>query len=224
MKRTIFFSSLVMLFFNGCGKKKSEPDADFWYKQSLQALQLEQPGEVAWRKALGALDQALVLNNKKSEIWALKGSLLLLLGMPQLSVDAFDRALLYASSPTKRAEVLNNYACTLAELGNEAQAFAKWQEALAVPSYLTPEIVYCNQGQYWLRKNIFDKALAAFERSINLAPEYSDAHFYRAVALFYLKKYSQAHDAVVTLLTFDPSYQPAQALKLELAAQMGLKN
>ncbi len=223
MKKRIFFIGMISLFFVGCGKKQPPPSADFWYKQSLQVLQLEQSGDVAWRKALGSLEQALALDNKKSEFWALKGSLLLLLGMPQLSIDAFDRALQLAASPAKRAEALNNYACTLAELGHEDQAFAKWQEALATPSYLTPEVVYCNQGQYWLRKNDFDKALAAFDRAVNLAAEYSDAHFYRAVALFYLKRYAQAHDAVVTLLAFDPCYKPAQALKQELVNRMALK-
>ena len=220
MKNINYFLLLVLLFFSACGKKKQKVSADFLHKQSLQVLQHEQAGEVAWRNALGLLEQALVVDPKKPECWALKGSLLLLLGMPQLSIDAFDRSLQHATMPAKRAEILNNYACTLAELGREQEAFAKWGEALAIPSYLTPEVVYCNQGQYWLRKNNFDNALAAFDRAVNLAAEYSDAHFYRAVALFHLKKYGQAHDAVVTLLAFDPQYQPAQALKSELAVRM----
>jgi tetratricopeptide (TPR) repeat protein len=215
-KGSIFFVVGIALFFTGCGKKKPVQDADFWYKKTLQELQLEAPGEVGWRKALGSLDHALVLDAKKADYWSLKGSLLLLLDMPMLSIDAFNVALKNASTPTKRAEVLNNYACSLSQLGREEEAFASWQAALNTSSYQTPEVVYCNQGQHWLRKQDYEKALAAFNKAVSLATEYSDAHFYKALSLFYLKRYGQAHDALVTLLALDPEYQPAHELKKQL--------
>ncbi|MBM3887142.1 hypothetical protein FJ364_04385 [Candidatus Dependentiae bacterium] len=218
MKRSFFLIYLALSCFCGCGKKQAPADAEFFYKQGLLALQVEENNDICWRKALGMVDQAIKLDKKRSDFWALKGSLLLLLDMPQLSIDAFDKALALASIPAKRAEILNNYACSLAQIGLEEQAFIKWREALATPSYPTPEVVYCNQGQYWLRKNNFEAALNAFDRAIQLAAVYSDAHFYRAVSLFYLKRYSQAYDATVTLLTFDSDYKPALALKKELKA------
>ena len=220
MRTIIFFIGLVTIVASGCSKKKPLPDADFWYKQSLQTLQLEQPGEIAWRSALGSLEQSLAMDDKKPEYWSLKGSLLLLLGMPQLSIDSFDRSLSLTAVPAMRAEILNNYACTLAELGYEEQAFAMWQEALDTASYLTPEVVYCNQGQYWMRKNNLTQALMSFDYAINLAAEYSDAHFYRALTLYYLKLYNQAYKAVEGLLAFDPKYTPGSKLKTEISRCM----
>lgn len=219
-KEIIIFMMIGIIFFTGCGKKKPVQDADFWYKQSLQQLQLEPAGELGWRKALGSLEQAIILDAKKCEYWSLKGSLLLLLEMPMLSIDAFNVALKNSTTPGKRAEVLNNYACSLAQLGREQEAFAAWQEALNTSSYLTPEVVYCNQGQHWLRKKEYEKSLIAFEKAIRLANEYSDAHFYKALSLFYLKRYTQSHDAIVVLLTFDPDYQPAHELKKQLIAYL----
>ncbi len=220
----IFFTGLGLLFLCACTKKpQAKKDAEFWYKKSLQELRLEQSGEVAWRKALGSVDQALAIDSKRERYWVLKGSLLLKLGMPALSVEAFEQALRCSTVPALRAEVLNNYACALAELGQEAKAFALWQDALAIPSYQTPEAVYCNQGQYWLYKKEYEKALTLFARAIEVGGEYSDAYFFRALTLYKLARYTQAHDVLVTLITFDPDYQPALELKRQLAVHLSSK-
>jgi Tfp pilus assembly protein PilF len=219
MKSKVFFLGIAMsLVVAGCGKKKQEQDAQFWYNAALQELQLGQRNEVTWRAALSTLANALAMDDKQADYHLLKGSLLLLLDMPALSLQIFEYALTLPATPGKKAEILNNYACALAQIGREEQAFVAWEQALAQPAYLTPELVYCNQGQHWLRKNEWGKALSAFDRAVNLVAEYSDAHFYRAVTLFYLKRYAKAHDAVVTLLAFDPDYQAAVALKKELAS------
>lgn len=225
MKIKVILSACVgLLFFCACSKKPHiKQDAEFWYKKSLQELRLEQEGEVAWRKALGSVDQAIAFDNKRERYWVLRGSLLLKLGMPSMSVDAFEQALKISVVPALRAEVLNNYACALAELGQEEKAFKYWQEALAVPSYQTPEVVYCNQGQYWLHKTEYEKALSSFARAIEVGGEYSDAYFFRALALYHLGRYSQSQDVLITLLTFDRDYQPALALKRELAAHLASK-
>ena len=224
MKISLFFQAVaVVLFFGACGKKEPVRDAEFWYKKSLQELRLGQSNEIAWRSALGAVDQALLLDKTRERYWVLKGSLLLKLGMPQMSINAFESALRYATVPALRAEVLNNYACALAEVGDEARACALWSDALAIPTYQTPEAVYCNQGQYWLHKQEYVKALSCFDRAIQIAGEYSDAYFYRALAHYQLKQYRQANDVLGTLLAFDPDYQPAQALKREIAVKLSPK-
>lgn len=221
MKICILFQIMTWaLFLSSCGKKEPVRDAEFWYKKSLQELCLSQPGEIAWRTALGSVDKALVLDKTRERYWVLKGTLLLKLGMPQMSKNAFEQALHYVAVPSLRAEVLNNYACALAELGDELKAFALWQEALATPTYQTPEIVYCNQGQYWLIKQQYDKAIIAFDRAIQISGEYSDAYFYRALSHYHLKEYSHANDVITTLLSFDPNYQPALALKRDLIGKM----
>lgn len=215
MKMQQIFLLFLACFCGGCGKKTIpvNKDADFWYKKSLQELRAEKPGELAWRSALASIDQALALDNKRDKYWVLRGSLLLRLKMPTLSVESFEQALVYAATPSQRAEVLNNYACALAELGEEQAAFARWREALVVPSYQTPEVVYCNQGQYWLHKKEYTKALAALDKAINLSIDYSDAYFFRALALYHLKQYTQAQEVLFTLLALDPDYQPALELK-----------
>lgn len=219
----LFQIAVVVLFLAACGKKEPVRDAEFWYKKSLQELRLGQSNEIAWRAALSAIDQALLLDKTRERYWVLKGSLLLKLGMPQMSINAFESALRYAVVPALRAEVLNNYACALAELGEEEKAFALWADALAIPTYQTPEVVYCNQGQYWLHKQENAKALACFDRAIQIAGEYSDAYFYRALAHYQLRQYRRANDVLSTLLAFDPGYQPAHALKRDLVAKLSPK-
>lgn len=212
----LFFTIVIGAFLGGCAKQETAKDADFWYKKSLQELRLEQPGEIAWRKALTSIDQALSLDASRERYWVLKGSLLLKLGMPKMSVDAFEQALKCSKVPALRAEVLNNYACALAELGKEEKALARWEEALTTPSYVTPEVVHCNRAQYWLHKKEYSKALSSLELAIQAGGEYSDAYFFKALTLYHLKRYSQAYDVLVVLLAFDPDYQPALALQQEL--------
>lgn len=221
MKICILFQIIMWTFFlSSCSKKEPVRDAEFWYKKSLQELCLSQPGEIAWRTALGSVDKALILDRTRERYWVLKGTLLLKLGMPQMSRNAFEEALRYVVVPALRAQVLNNYACALAELGDEQKAFSLWKEALATPTYQTPEVVYCNQGQYWLAKQEYDKAIIAFDRAIQISGEYSDAYFYRALSHYKLKQYRQAQDVITTLLAFDPNYQPALAFKADLVEKM----
>ncbi len=206
------FVLAVCMWVAGCKQNKQKQDAAFWYDQSLRELRAEQ-GEVPCRKALCSLEQALALDATNSDYWSLKGSLLLLLGMPQMSTESFEKSLSLAKTPSKRAEIINNYACALAESGYEEKAFSMWADVLSEPSYTTPELVYCNQGQYWLRQSKTDKALPLFQKAIKIAEDYSDAYFYLALTAYQEKKYSYAFSVLMNLLAFDEDYEPAKELK-----------
>ena len=81
---------------------------------------------------------------------------------------------------TLKGEVLNNYACILAQNKQETEALAIWHNLVNDEYYLTPEVAYVNQGKVYGAAHDYPKAKESFLKAIQLAPDYLDAHYYLA--------------------------------------------
>jgi Tfp pilus assembly protein PilF len=212
----IFFHgvlTLVFLFFcSGCGKKKDTNLAQTYFKMAFCDLADSAKTHGAYQAALQHINQALVLE-KKPEFLALKGTLLMHLGHLHLSESCFKEALLLPTTEDGLHEqILNNYACLLAQLGKTEDASRIWRDLASSPVYNTPEVAWVNIGKLELSAEHFGKAANAFTTAAMLEPQYVDAHFYCAVAACAAGKNRQADEALKKVLQLEPSHQLARSM------------
>jgi Tfp pilus assembly protein PilF len=187
MLKTLFFKTIVFigcLLVVGCGKRKNEKLAQNYYKLSMAELSrvVDSSGEelLAYKHALDYINKALE-QQQTAEYLAFKATLLLKLARFDDSKKFFKLALKEKLTPTLKGEILNNYACLLAQSNYEQDAFAIWQRLVNDEYYLTPEVAYVNQGRVLASKTEYQQAKNCFLKAIELAPDYLDAHYYLAI-------------------------------------------
>lgn len=218
MKIITSYGGLLICFFlfSACGKKKNEKLAQTYYKMSLLEVTDEEKRNTSpqhkYTQALLHIEKALE-QEERPEYYALKATLLFNLGHHQTSKDVFEKALACRPSPVIRAEILNNYACVLAQMNNIKQAQDIWQELAQDKYYVTPEVAYFNRGKIALTQKNPTLAQKLFTQATNLAPNYVDAHYSRALAFYQLKNYKQAQKTLQTVLLLEPTHHGASKLQ-----------
>jgi len=211
----------VLLLFFGCGKKKNSDLARTYYKMSLLELNQDDQavGESAYKKALGHIDKALHYD-KTAEYLALKATILFKLGKEQKGYEHFEKALQLDVDPQVRAEILNNEACLLAQMGMKEQKNGKIDQAIQIwnglkdnKDYLTPEVSFFNQSKVYMFKNDPEKAKENLLTSVQLSPSYVDAHYYLAYVANQLNEEKLAKDHVKIVLFLEPEHKGAVQLQ-----------
>lgn len=217
----VFFLLLAVLV--SCGKRHTnEKLADSYYKLAMLELvgQNEQvSADVSLRKALSHVDKALE-QQQKPEYLAFKATILLKLNHEDESSVYFQKALDAQPVPSIRAEILNNYACLLAQSGHEDKAFVLWQSLEHDSYYLTPEVACFNQGKAYALKGDYNHAKDCFLKSITFAPSYLDAQYCLALAAYEVQDLALAKNSVKTLLFLEPAHVGGQ----HLAQKLGVAN
>lgn len=201
---------LFCIFVQGCQKKSIQYQAKEKYRLACSQL-TGQRSERDYRQALGFVEEALVCHYAV-EYEALKATLLLKLGCADESATSFQHALTQAGDTTIAAEVKNNYACALAQQGDDAQAFEIWHHLVRDPHYVTPEVAWVNMGKWHVDHKDMKKAQHCFIQALNLEPTYVDAHFYAALTGYALGQKSFACDQATTLLALEPEHTGARRL------------
>ena len=207
----VFFLAIVFI---GCGKKAKKGNkklAQNYFKSAMVELSDPQVGSYHYKKALGYVEQAL-LNDKKSHYLAMKATLLFKLEQYKESLVAYDQALACCDDACLKAEVLNNYACLLAQQGNYDRATELFEQLIVDRYYLTPEVALVNLGKMSAEKNDLKQAQSYFQRAVTMVPGYLDAHFYLAWSAYLNKNVELAKQEVKTILYLDADCKAASLL------------
>lgn len=202
---------LLICSFACTPKQQKQKRARTAYQLALFELSHGKQGNRSWRKALSHLEEALK-SHETAQYCALKATLLFLLEKSQKSEMWFKRALKQCNNPRVKNEIMNNYACLLAQRGEKARALVIWDALIADEQYLTPEAALVNRGKLYAKQGLMDKAYDNFSRAVRLSPGYIDAQFYFALAAEQCNKITLAKDAVRTVLYLDKNHQGAVAL------------
>lgn len=142
-----------------------------------------------------------------------KSSLLMQLSRIADAQSSLKRGLASVKDPFLKAEMRNNYACLLAQTGEEACAMRIWQELASDKDYVTPEAAWFNQGRCYMRKNAFIEAKKCFQAAIAIDANYLDARCCLAhLALYHLGDSVLAQNEIRAVLFADPSFEQAKKL------------
>ena len=207
------------IFFCGCGKKpddKNQKLAQTYYKLCmLEVSQNSDNGDspqTTYRKALSYIQEAI--NYKASaEFLAVKATILFRLGDFEQSCQSFESALAFNNVSAKvRASILNNYACLLAQMGNVDKALGILDNLAKDNDYFTPQAAVFNRGKIFFDRQNYEQAVSEFSRTVALAPEYADAHYFLALSAFKLQNKALAKKEMEAVLFLDPGHEGAIAL------------
>ncbi len=215
-----YFFILFIMFFCGCGKKKTNKIAQNYYKMAVLELQEQKNGKhYSYKTALGYIDKAL-LSDEKSEYLAFKSAILFELGHDTFSEQVLNQALSKADDPKLKCEIMNNKACLLAKIGMYKEedfkikmAFDIWEELQDNKDYLTPEVSFFNQSKVFVFNNDYKTAKNKLETAVSISPGYLDAHYYLALVNYNLEDYTAAKNELDTVLFLYPDHKGAQNLK-----------
>lgn len=203
----LFFSILVLI--PGCKqqKKRSKPLATNFFEQS--SLEAE---EQHFKQALQLVNKSIAVQPTPQAL-AHKATLLYQLNDFTGSLALFEKTINQKNTPDAlRADIKNNYACVLNQLGQKDKARQLWEELTTDTHYLTPEVAYFNLGLLALVQADVKKAEEHLMQATEAAPDYVDAFFYLAVTQIRLGKLQQAQEYLKTILSFAPEHAAAQEL------------
>ena len=214
----IFNIVFIFLFLCACGKKEeSKKLAQTYYKLALLETD-EQNNKKGLKKSLDYINKAIT-KEERPEYLALKGTLLLQLNQEKEGLDCFDTALQNNPDPKIKADILNNKACLLAQLGimNNSQdkidqAIKIWAELQCDKDYLTPEVAHFNIGKVYVHQKNYKKAQQQLSKAVTVSPNYLDAHYCLACVAYQLNDLSLARNEISTVLFLEPDHQSAKEL------------
>ncbi len=206
MKRLIVV--FICLAVSGCGKKNTQvKSATLDYKMAL--LEISEGSSQSLKKALVLIEQALK-NDPNPRYMALKATILLSLQHKQESLALFKQTLAACKDEVLHAEIMNNYACALAQTGKEQEALGIWQQLENDRHYLTPEVAMVNQARVVVGLGDCGRAKKLLMQATALAPSYIDAHYFLALVANRLGDDGLAKNQLKTVLFLEPGHRGAQ--------------
>jgi type IV pilus assembly protein PilF len=120
------------------------------------------------------LDRALKQYPNNADVHSARAMLFNRMGDSSKADAEFRTALLLAPNDPN---VVNNYAVYLCQRGRVDDGVKHFQEAAHNPLYRTPEAAYTNAGVCLRQAKRDDEARAAFNRALQLQPNFADAVF-----------------------------------------------
>lgn len=234
MKNSVFYLLLLSssFLFLSCGKQGGDLSSRRssrsacgrlgfdYYKMSMLELEEETGGERVYRRALYKVNQAIA-QEKNPRYYAHKATLLFLLGKNEKSIEWYDKALGLPMPKEVKCEILNNYACLLANCGHYRDALSIFEKLEANHDYLTPEVAIVNQAKLYFEGGDYQYAQIKLLEAIRVAPDYIDAHYYFAVAAMRNKDLHGARRAIAKTLELEPGHSGALALRERLLKAKG---
>jgi tetratricopeptide (TPR) repeat protein len=171
--------------------------------------------EQSYKKALLHIQQAVNLN-PSPEYLAIQATLLFRLNDFLASSKAFELALSLKPEQQLRANILNNYACLLSQMGQKDKALKIFDELETDNSYLTPQAALFNKGKIFFEENNFDIAAKEFSKAINKATDFLDARYYLALSAFKTNNITLAKNEIQTILFLEPEHEGAKQLSEQM--------
>ncbi|MBX9831318.1 hypothetical protein K2X40_05145 [Candidatus Babeliales bacterium] len=214
MKRCSYL--FICLALSGCAKKKNTvKTAQIDYKLAL--IEISEAAPNSLKKALTLVEKALK-NDQNPRYMALKATILFSLQHEQESLLLFKQALAACKDQVLHAEIMNNYACALAQTGKESEALGIWQQLENDRHYLTPEVALVNQARVFGARGDSERAKKLLMQATALAPSYIDAHYFLALIANQLNEPGLTKNQLKTVLFLEPGHEGAQYL----SGQLGL--
>lgn len=232
MKCKYLFSFYFILLLSACTKKPDHHNNAALATNYLRQASVEAEAQ-DYSKALYYAEEAIALAPTPQAL-ALKATLLYQLKQFGESVRLFQKILRDKQiSEQVKADVMNNYACTLLCLNKKDEARKVWFELTKMPQYLSPEVAWFNLGllsfgdglakkhsslyeENLMASGYFRQAEQQFSRAIDIACNYIDAFFYLGFTLYHLQKYQEAQEVIAHLLVICPDHKPATELLAEI--------
>ncbi len=213
----IMLSTAILVCSNGCGTPKKK---ESHYDKAMMAIE---DGDI--KQALMHLDKELI-HSPLPQYYALKGTLHYQIQEFKESKKTFKQLLNNKQlPPALRAEVLNNYACVLNQMGQPVEAQMLWQQLTSNRDYPTKEVAWFNLGMLALHdskkmmrcsvpqsQKLARVAIKRFTQALTLEPEYIDAQFYLSQAYLLNNQQKPAQGSLKKLLALNPNHVGAQQL------------
>jgi tetratricopeptide (TPR) repeat protein len=193
----------------------------------FESLSKQVPGHLQLRRTLArayieanrfadaeALLQTLVQSDPKDvESWYGLGLLNYRNGYYAAALKALDTAL---GLSAQHLDARIHRAGALDALGRVAEAEADFQKLLKTPALRTHAGLQLGYGQLLLQSGRNEEALSRFDQAIQLAPESSDAHLWRARALLRIGRVNEAVQAAERAERLSPNAAAPHALLVKL--------
>jgi Tfp pilus assembly protein PilF len=227
-----WFCIILLSLCSSCSKHKDKKTlARTHFKMALLDLSEQSPLSKTHAKALANINKAIDLD-EKAEYCALKATILLEENQLKESDVWFKRALDIETDETIRSEIMNNYACFLAQTGKQDEAKRTWERLLSGTSYQTPEVAFVNLGKMYMSEHKWDEAQRMFTKAANESPSYTDAHFYRGLTLYHLSRQKQddkklaaeAGEEIKVVLALEPTHSGANQLAQKLGIEIDFRH
>jgi tetratricopeptide (TPR) repeat protein len=172
--------------------------------------------ESSEKRAMKYVDKA-IKQSSKPFFFAQKATLLFLLGQIDESIKCFEKVLksskLKKISPSLKAEVLNNYACSIAKAGQKSKALSIFEGLELDKDYLTPEVALVNQARIHYEGSKLDISRSKLELATKFAPDYVDAHYYLGLVCYSSRMYRTSLRSLNEVIRLEPKHQGAIFLR-----------
>lgn len=191
---------------------------DHWYNKGvthsnlaevLKKLRKHQDSGVEYAKAIEVFDNATTLNSEFFLAWNNKGNAFLQLRKYSKAIEAFDKA----------HNINSNYHLALHNKGNALYSLGKYDEAIELYEQVTGERnsqgndkpintvsykSYNNKGLALYKLERYDEAIKAFDKAIEVNPNFADAWSNKGVVFYKLDIKSEAKKSFKTALEIEP--------------------
>jgi tetratricopeptide (TPR) repeat protein len=164
------------------------------------------------------------MNNRKF-IKHRSGAMKQAVSVPQEAIDIYNKALAFSNSGNYETaldeyrkainvyphflEAYNNIGELYSKLGDSQSAIESYTEALTISKN---DRVLLNLGVELYNAGKYDDALKLFQESLELNPNFLEAHFYTAMAFFNIKNYNSAVSHFLLVINFDQQHLKANYL------------
>lgn len=222
----LLLNLIMVLIICSCAKnsheQKNKQLAQNYYKLCMlefsdKTSEAALPEDV-YKKALQHIDQAINYSCS-AEYLAVKATLLFRLNDIDAACKTFERALNLDPEPNVKANILNNYACLLGQIGKSDKALRLFKEIESDNAYFTPQAAIFNQGLILFNMRDYKAAAQTFLRAIQKAPDFIDARYYLALSAFKNNDFVTAKNEVKTILFLEPEHECARWLKSKLESE-----
>ncbi len=211
MQTSKTFLLLGLFLVTACAKKKQTTRPEHYLKRAYAVLDDQSPQ--ALRQALVHLDEGLAVV-QAPQLYGLKASILFQLGHTETAHELLARAItLCDHDPSLKSQLINNYACVLAQHGDYDQALRRFKDLALDPYYQTPEVAYLNMARAYAQQGAYAQALSSVDHALELERSFSDAWLMKAHLCVQLGDKPKARVALkeLSLLEQDPHLEERYA-------------
>lgn len=194
----------ALLLLPGCANvaavRKDQAKAHYNMANSFMQQGRGIQDEVTRRKAYTELIKAIQLDGENARYRMMLGMIYMYNG----EIIAAEKELEHAISiDPDLGEAHNNLGTLFVKEGRYAEAVTEFKRAIANLSYQTPEVAYFNLGNASYRLGDYSQAGGAFEKVVEIVPNWGEAYFLLGRSYVKLGRLEDAQRALTTSLDLD---------------------
>jgi type IV pilus assembly protein PilF len=191
----------ALLVLGGCASTTQEHEVQRLQARSAYEQALKNLSERRISLGLVGLNEAVRLDPDNPIYRNALGVVQLDLKRPAEAQAQFQRAI---ELEPAYAEAQHNLGLAHAEQGRFDEAIGRYQKALSIPTYATPEVAYHNLGNAYMAQGKLPEAEEAFRAAIQMDPRMTSAHFGLGTVLLRAGRPEEARAALRTARDLEP--------------------